>query len=630
MKLRRIKLRNFRSHKNTVIALLRKVTFLRGLNRTGKTSIRMAIEMVLAGRCAVTDEDGKGFEQLIAVDAQTATIVLEFTEELQITLTLDRTNGRTLKVQDGERLLIGSHAQKWIAEHIAPRDIVSACIDATRFVDMSANDQAQLLARLLLPDKLPIDPEVSTWLAQNKLSLVEKSTLFATIEATFKEITSARTEVNRTIRDLKNIAEPEVNPVPINELEAKIRALETEQINIRTRIQVLKEEQRNAEQLGEQLAAAIARVASLKDKLQQLDAPLNELQRAELEKTANLSMRYEQLTSELKDAETQLKAIHLRNLQLDQISAAGNCPTCHQAISDEQRKIIFDPLLKEANDANTEVNRLKKELRRFGNPAQAIESLRDDNALIQSRQHIAELLENEQRFIKQNESKTFSPDAYADELSKLKAADAALQERKTAALEVLVANVKSNERIKEYNEQITKRTNAEERLAELERLLDYFGPMGIRAKLISERIDTFTSKINEVLAWWGYQIAFTIEPFVLKIAECHIGHFLSLNQLSASERYRLGIAFAHAIAQWSGFNFIMADAAEVLDKLDKWQLAQLLINSNLDQAVLLSTGIAGTFEAPGTTFYTLAKNDGITNCEMDAETDEAEVVNAGD
>ena len=109
---------------------------------------------------------------------------------------------------------------------------------------------------------------------------------------------------------------------------------------------------------------------------------------------------------------------------------------------------------------------------------------------------------------------------------------------------------------------------------------------------------------------------------MIRITEDGTALSLIPNQLSESEVYRLGIAFAHAMAEWTGFKFLIADAAEILDKLDKWQLAQLLLQSQLDQAIICSTGLAGTFEATGTTFYTLSKNGGMTTCAIDALTEE--------
>jgi len=173
--------------------------------------------------------------------------------------------------------------------------------------------------------------------------------------------------------------------------------------------------------------------------------------------------------------------------------------------------------------------------------------------------------------------------------------------------------------------QVKERERAELQVAELEKLLVYFGPRGIKAKLIAERLDLFTEHVNGVLDQWGYSLAFSIEPYTLRITETDpetgfVGPALSPNQLSASESYRLGVAFSMAIAYWTNLRLLVADGADILDKDDKWTLAQAFLQSDLEQAIMTSTGIAGTFEAAGTAFYTLSKSCGITALEIDAVT----------
>src|SRR5206468_2769581 len=119
----------------------------------------------------------------------------------------------------------------------------------------------------------------------------------------------------------------------------------------------------------------------------------------------------------------------------------------------------------------------------------------------------------------------------------------------------LVATATYEARQATYREQMKERALAETRLAELEKLLHYFGPYGIKARLIAERLSIFTDRVNAVLDWWGYSMEFSIEPYALKVTEVDTetgaaGPPLIPNQLSASERYRLGVAFGVAIADW--------------------------------------------------------------------------------
>jgi DNA repair exonuclease SbcCD ATPase subunit len=621
MRIRRIKMKHFRSHGNTVITLQR-VNFFRGLNRTGKSSVRLAIAMTLAGRCDdVTDEAGHGFELLIAESAQTATVVLEF-DDAVITLTLDRTARKTLKVETSGRTILGRQAQDWIAENIAPPDVISACLNATRFLKMSEDDQATLLARVLLPEKLPIEPVVADWLADNKLALVERNSLFATIEATYKVIANARTDVSRTVRDLKNIAEPDPVPTPREEVKAKLHALEEERTSVNNRLLTLTNAEASAKMTIDQIAQIEQQIAEYEQKLAAIPAALIADQRKQLQNVANLATRHAQLKATLSDDRNTLATVQKLIAELDESSESGVCPTCKQPISNEAREKMFEPLMRRQNEANAAIIRIEKQLSSDGDPQQAARELNEDREHHTARLQIIDVRDQLRAKLEQCRKSAKRPDEFAEEIDQLQVDAETLKNRYTKGLDVLVKAVELEERHSEYQKQMKLREAAERRYAELEKLLEYFGPSGIKATLIRERLDMFTTKVNAVLAWWGYSLRFTIEPYALWIMEDESRIALQPNQLSDSERYRLGIAFAHAMAEWTGFGFLIADAAEILDKPDKWQLAQLLLQSDLDQALLFSTGVAGTFEATGTAFFTFSKTQGVSSCATDAETEE--------
>jgi DNA repair exonuclease SbcCD ATPase subunit len=506
MKIQRIKLKNFRSHKHTVISFER-INFIRGMNKSGKSSIAVAIEMALAGRCAVTDEAGKGFEQLIRHGEQTATITLECSTFI-ITLQLDRSTGRTLRVETGGHTFLGKQAQEWIAENVATPDVVNAAMNAWRFMDSSENEQAALLARVLLPTKLELAPEVSAWLAGSRLSVVERPSLFATIEATHKAIAAARTEVNRKLRDLKAIVEPEPDDEP---KAGTVTA-----------------------QMAERRAAVEKSIATIKTGLPDLQAKLlGQEARQALEAKAKLRERLPELRAALSREQADLAKLteHLKH------DKAGTCPTCNAQLSDEARETLFAPFRQMVVASGAAIERLEKELQVASEDGEsAAKQVSVDNA---NRQQCRDT-EAQLRYQQEN----------------LEAIN---------ATKTLVATATFEARMATYREQVKERTQAETRLGELEKLLDYFGPHGIKAKLITERLGLFTDRVNAVLDWWGYSMEFSIEPYALKLTEVDpetgaAGPPLIPNQLSASERYRLGVAFGVAIADWTGLRLLVADA----------------------------------------------------------------------
>jgi hypothetical protein len=631
MRVERATLINFRSHKHTVVTFER-INFVRGMNRTGKSGIAMAIEMTLAGRCAVTDEGGKGFEQLIRQDEQRATVKLECSCAT-ITLTLDRTVGRTLKVETGRGTpegltILGKQAQEWIAENIATPDVVNASLNAWRFMKSGDNEQAALLARVLLPAKLELSSDVTAWLAGSGLAIVERSSLFGTIEATHKAISTARTDVNRTLRDMKAITEPEPVVGSSATIKEKLDQLRTEHDALNQRLFTATHEDEITERRKVRLATVdtelkVAAVAVL-DASKKL---LSTEDRTQLEQKATLRNRQEQLR----------ETLTLERANLDRIAEAldyaddGRCAACKQPLPADVRTAGITTLNKRRTESKKIIERLEKELRASLDGEAAAKQIAADNAnrkLHQEAETTLERWRQEERDLTGSVSVVSSIDASESEtIESLREKIAALQAKVTRGLDLLGSTAAREEQHAVYQRQLKLKINAERKLSDLEKLLEYFGPRGIKAKLIAERLDMFTERVNAVLDWWGYSLSFSIEPYALTITEVD-GPALTPKQLSDSERYRLGVAFGIAIADWTGLRLLIADGADILDKTDKWQLAQALLQSDLEQAIVTSTGVAGTFDAAGTAFYTLSKSGGVTATEVDAITEVVEEAHA--
>ncbi|HEV8189472.1 MAG TPA: AAA family ATPase [Pyrinomonadaceae bacterium] len=620
MKVSKAKLKHFRSHRHTVLQFER-VNFLRGLNKSGKSSVAQAIEMALSGRCSLTDEGGRGWEQLIEEGAQTATIVLEC-PAFTVTLTLDRTVGRTFKVELPGTTILGKQAQDWLAEKIAPPDVINAALNAWRFIRMDEKDQASLLARVLLPAKLELSQEVSDWLGANRLSVVERPTLFATIEATHKAISFARTEVNRKLRDLKAIVEPDEVTGSRDAVKAKLGDLQAQQTEANRKLLALSTRETADRMTADQKLMYERDIDARTKVLTELPPLLSAKAVEKLEAAARLGVRHAEVRALLAAERLALTSAEQDVEKLSKDDETGVCPTCKATLTEASRKAMFAPYMSRLNDVHATIKRLEKELKDTSDSEEAAAQLAAHKNEVRRREELRETLEQ----LRERHATLFAvrerePLDFTETAEQLQTELEALKQRIIRGLDVLVKMVEAEEAVKLYKSQMAERQKAEARLSELEKLLDYFGPSGIKAKLIAERLSLFTERVNAVLQWWGYSLSFTIEPYSLRITEADTPHIsLTPNQLSESESYRLGIAFAVAIAQWTGLRFLIADAADILDKYDKWNLAQALLESDLDQAIVTSTGIAPVFEAEGTAFYTLSKTGGITATELDAQT----------
>ncbi len=65
---------------------------------------------------------------------------------------------------------------------------------------------------------------------------------------------------------------------------------------------------------------------------------------------------------------------------------------------------------------------------------------------------------------------------------------------------------------------------------------------------------------------------------------------MRLTQLSESERFRFGVAFQIAVATLTGIRLVIIDSADILDTKRRKHLSGLLLQSELDQAIVLTTG----------------------------------------
>jgi len=132
MRIKTLRLKNFRSHVETTLELDR-FNFVRGPNGCGKSSIQMALEYLFTGRCELTDAAGRGAEALIRAGEK----------ELEVSATLEsgeticrRRAPRTHVVEtNGKRVPVDA-AEAYLAKHFGSPEVLSAVLNSGRFVQM--------------------------------------------------------------------------------------------------------------------------------------------------------------------------------------------------------------------------------------------------------------------------------------------------------------------------------------------------------------------------------------------------------------------------------------------------------------------------------------------------------------
>ena len=135
------------------------------------------------------------------------------------------------------------------------------------------------------------------------------------------------------------------------------------------------------------------------------------------------------------------------------------------------------------------------------------------------------------------------------------------------------------------------KSSLETKIAVLDRLTEVFGPSGLVMDQVGGRIGSFTKDLNLHLAAFGYTCKLALEPFEIRVSSSSDDArlALSLKHLSESERFRFGVAFQIALAKVTELRFAVIDRADVLDKGRRKLLTGLLLNSGLDQAIVLAT-----------------------------------------
>jgi len=207
MRIITLTLKNFRSHQETTLDLDR-FNFVRGSNGCGKSSIHMALEYLFTGRCEMTDAAGRGAESLIRTGAK----------ELEVSATLEggeticrrRTPRSHIVELDGTRVAVDA-AEASLEKRFGSADVLSAVLNAGRFIAMSEAEQKWLLAQVVDAGKVDISEDIGNALrAMNEEQ--PRLTRVADIEAAHRRFYDLRTEASRTVKALGQVAKPDIPP----------------------------------------------------------------------------------------------------------------------------------------------------------------------------------------------------------------------------------------------------------------------------------------------------------------------------------------------------------------------------------------------------------------------------------
>lgn len=563
MRVQILTLKNFRSHRNTVLELDR-FNFVRGPNGCGKTSIQLALEYLLTGRCELTDAAGRGAEALI----RTGEKELEVSATLESGETIYRR--RTIRAQvveiNGKRVPMDA-AEAFLTKQFGSLDVLSAVLNSSRFVEMSEAEQKRFLAQVLDAGKVDLPSEILEAIR----AINEEPPILASVsdfQAPYKRFHDLRIEAMQALNALGQVEKPDIPAdLPgVQEVKNKIEELRHQ----KERLVAQKAETQS------KWEAAQARLKQVQAEIESLSPEiLSPSQEQELRRLESQAGHADKLRQELADLTAQQKAAEAALVVAQGLK--GRCPTCGHAVGEEGKAKEIRRLQERLADLKGLIQAARGELNDFA----GIETAR--SRLEVHREALARRV------------------ALEDERSKLLRVQRPDVGGTDSRIAILAERINKGERVLEKARQfdvarerweayLGDKSSWEKRISILERLTAFFGPEGAMMEQARTRMASFEDELNRRLAVFGYNWNLTLEPFEIRvISSSRGGPSLSFRQLSESERFRFSIAFQLALATTTGIRFVVIDRADVFDKERRRLLTVLLSNSDVEQAILLAT-----------------------------------------
>jgi AAA ATPase domain len=654
MRIEKLKLENFRSYASAEFAFER-WNFLVGPNAVGKSSVQMAIEFLLTGKCRGTDAGGRGAEDLIRLGAKGLVITGELRSGMPQPWTVQRkktARSHELELQAAGILPLPEAQKKLLARLATTQDVLSAVLDAGRFVEMSEADQKKLLTSVLGAQAATVREDIVKDMQflgfVNAPATVES---IAEIDKMHDHFFATRTAQKRALKELGELDRPEAPAdMPDSKLVWKqlddLRWMHADATGRRTaRVRdyaVLKTRRADlSEEIARAEAAAKKRAENWasehRARVQELELEATALreealmpdEEADYQRIAAHAGRRDELVAEESRLAT-LIAEAEKAIEAMVALKGGKCPTCHRSLPLKAKGDAQNAIEREREGMTAQLEKVQRSIIALGDVDAAIEALEADARVRQSAEQARKKLaaaeaetspqfaDIEQQIAAAKKKLDSLPEMDEPNVADLDAEIAALSER-IAKGEAILDQVKSVEAEQlAWKRYETKRQTLEGLVAALDRLCEYFGPNGVRSQMVGDRLKPFSEAMNAALQAFDYHVRFTMEPYQFLVTSAEGPEYAttrSLKMLSESERFRFGVAFQIALAKTTGLNFVVIDRADVLDGESRQALTQMLAASELEQAIVLSTSDAAIPPAnmlpAGVKFFALGAREAV-------------------
>jgi len=578
-----LSLDNFTSHRKTYLEFKKtpKIHLFLGALNAGKSSIKKAIEFALVGQCESYRKRNDNVRDLIHD--------LDNAKRFQVRVETD------LGIAERGVALTNRYVE-WINEKgescesvelpFRP-EIISACLNTTDFFLWDSKAQKEVILNIIgvevqheaILEKFDGDPAALQFVSGLKFNSIP------VLDAAYEKVYRERTDVNREIKATQAPDPPEGEEPPIDKIEAHLQDLEDQEKKAiaetaelighgkgfqSNAMEQLRSEITHLEQWFENFQKPTKEAAKeLTDKLNKAKKgeALHKKKLAELERKRTYALAHMTQHSQAK--------VLLEHFDGSCIGATFKCPAKVKEIQDavvEQTGLEKDRQ-KEAHDLMGEMSDLGAN---FTSPTQLeaeMEVFRSTTKKYKINQEKLETSKAKLKELDAQEDPTENPEVVklekwkAELAERIKVGKGVLEKAKQWKLRRELVD-KASERMKEL--EIEK--------GQLESLVEFFGPKGIRLLLIHDKVYKFQEAVNGHLKRFGFELDIQVDPWLIKARTRPVA------SLSRSERFRLGVALQIALAKWSKFNFICVDNAELLPPPFRMLLLDMIKEAKLDQS----------------------------------------------
>lgn len=612
MKLASLRLKDFRAYVEAAIAFEEPLCIIRGGNKTGKSSLRQAIELSLTRRTDGTDPRGAGANDKVRHGSKKA--IIDMTMDTARGAVEVRTSyngtGREQKTTPPE-----------FAGYLDANALhFSCCLDSAFFIDLPLAEQKNVLAALIAPTSYDFDPETVARVDKHLSARVWDGSPVGTIDDVYREAYDLRRDTKAKLSFLRI---PELPAAPSRDsatIKQRIEDLTRDRDrllqakasgNNSAVVATLEADIRNAEQNLKDARLRLTTARATRDECEKhilTGASLTKIKKvaANRAKLDDLLVQEKELEREAND-QTESQAIY------EELRSNPCCPTCTQAITDTfiDGKIGEHKRLEE--EARAKLRALVEEIAALGDVAAAEKalSLHDTHSKgkIEATKGVAEWTEKVTGY---EEMLTRSRQGLENAQAESVPVDTTELDKVTAELAGERKNLEAALRYEtlwtEIQVATAKQTELQAAVDDLEWICKEFGKDGLKARLIAANLEKFMDVVNATLQAFGYHASASIEPYEF-IVNWENGPRLPLKELSGSEQMAFGMALQCAISIASGLRFVVIDRADtfVNGMRDAFfgVLHELVTDGALHQAIALVADerLEIPESAPGVAFY---------------------------